>query len=71
MVNQILYVSATQGPMKWGKKKNCGTGNKAYRVVRSTIEVRPIEGQIDNLISEINKRIEKKKIINYYTYKDG
>ena len=62
MVNQILYVSATPGPYEMGKKEKI-----VEQVIRPTglldptIEVRPIEGQIDNLISEINKRIEKKQ----------
>ena len=62
LVNQILYVSATPGPYEMEKKDKI-----VEQVIRPTglldpmIEVRPIEGQIDNLISEINKRVEKKQ----------
>ncbi|HZX21875.1 MAG TPA: excinuclease ABC subunit UvrB [Clostridia bacterium] len=61
-VNQILYVSATPGPYEMEKKDRI-----VEQVIRPTglldpaIEVRPIDGQIDNLISEINKRVEKKQ----------
>ena len=62
MVNQIWYVSATPGPYEMEKKEKI-----VEQVIRPTglldpaIEVRPIKGQIDNLISEINKRVEKKQ----------
>ncbi|HZJ76568.1 MAG TPA: excinuclease ABC subunit UvrB [Oscillospiraceae bacterium] len=62
LVNQILYVSATPGPYEMEKKDKI-----VEQVIRPTglldpaIEVRPIKGQIDNLISEINKRVEKKQ----------
>ena len=62
LVNQILYVSATPGPYEMEKKEKI-----VEQVIRPTglldpaIEVRPIKGQIDNLISEINKRVEKKQ----------
>ncbi len=61
-VNQILYVSATPGPYEMEKKDRI-----VEQVIRPTglldpaIEVRPIDGQIDNLISEINKRVKKKQ----------
>ncbi|MFW5648688.1 MAG: excinuclease ABC subunit UvrB [Candidatus Alkaliphilus sp. MAG34] len=62
LVNRILYVSATPGPYEMEKKDKI-----VEQVIRPTglldpiIEVRPIEGQIDNLISEINKRVEKQQ----------
>lgn len=62
LVNQILYVSATPGPYEMEKKDRL-----TEQVIRPTglldpmIEVRPIEGQIDNLIGEINERVEKKQ----------
>ncbi|HZK57275.1 MAG TPA: excinuclease ABC subunit UvrB [Clostridia bacterium] len=62
LVNRILYVSATPGPYEMEKKDKI-----VEQVIRPTglldpaIEVRPIEGQIDNLISEINKKVEKKQ----------
>ena len=62
LVNQILYVSATPGPYEMEKKDKI-----VEQVIRPTglldpaIEVKPIEGQIDDLISEINRRVEKKQ----------
>lgn len=59
-VNQIIYISATPGPYE-GEKTN----RIAQQIIRPTglldpiIEVRPIAGQIDDLISEINIRTEK------------
>ena len=61
-VKRILYVSATPGPYEMDRvpKKDI-----AEQVIRPTglldpkIEVRPIMGQIDDLVSEINKRVEK------------
>ncbi len=56
-VNQILYVSATPAPYE---REQSG-GITAEQVIRPTglldpeINVRPTEGQIDDLISEINK----------------
>ncbi|RHW50127.1 excinuclease ABC subunit B [Bombilactobacillus bombi] len=61
-VNQILYVSATPGDYELER-----TGEVVEQVIRPTglldpdIEVRPIMGQIDNLVAEINQRIEKKE----------
>ncbi|MCK9268520.1 MAG: excinuclease ABC subunit UvrB, partial [Alkaliphilus sp.] len=62
LVNQILYVSATPGPYEMEKKDKL-----VEQVIRPTglldpaIEVKPIEGQIDDLISEINRRVEKRQ----------
>lgn len=62
LVNQILYVSATPGPYEMEKKDKL-----VEQVIRPTglldpaIEIKPIEGQIDDLISEINRRVEKKQ----------
>jgi len=57
MVNQILFVSAT--PAAYEREKS--EGITAEQVIRPTglldppIEVRPTEGQIDDLIGEINR----------------
>ncbi|QUH18726.1 excinuclease ABC subunit UvrB [Alkaliphilus sp. B6464] len=62
LVNQILYVSATPGPYEMEKNENV-----IEQVIRPTglldpiIEVRPIKGQIDDLVGEIKKRIKKKQ----------
>lgn len=59
-VNQILYVSATPGDYELER-----TNHKVEQIIRPTglldpkIEVRPIEGQIDDLVGEINKRIDR------------
>lgn len=59
-VNQIMYVSATPGDYELNR-----TSRIVEQVIRPTglldpkIEVRPIEGQIDDLVAEINLRIER------------
>lgn len=56
-INQVIYVSATPGPYELGVSTNI-----AEQIIRPTglldpdIEVRPIEGQIDDLLGEIHKR---------------
>lgn len=61
-VNQIMYVSATPGDYELNQ-----TSRIVEQVIRPTglldpkIEVRPIEGQIDDLVAEINLRIERKE----------
>lgn len=61
-VNQIVYVSATPGDYELNR-----TSRIVEQVIRPTglldpkIEVRPIEGQIDDLVAEINLRIERKE----------
>lgn len=59
-VDQIVYVSATPGPYEM---EHCDT--MVQQIIRPTglldpiIEVRPTEGQIDDLISEIRDRVER------------
>jgi excinuclease ABC subunit B len=59
-VNQIVYVSATPGPYELTKS----AGVVVEQVIRPTglvdpeIEVRPIKGQVDNLLHEIRARAE-------------
>ena len=59
-VNQVIYVSAT--PSEYERSRS---GQIVEQVIRPTglldpvVEVRPIEGQIDDLLSEINLRIER------------
>ncbi|MYY64743.1 excinuclease ABC subunit UvrB [Lactobacillus salivarius] len=58
-VNQIIYMSATPGPYEQEK-----TSHVVQQIIRPTglldpeIEVRPIMGQMDDLVGEINKRVE-------------
>ena len=59
-VNQIVYVSATPGPYEHEE-----TDAVVEQIIRPTglldpvIEVRPIMGQIDDLVGEINERSER------------
>ncbi len=61
-INQVIYVSATPG--KYEQERS---GQVVEQLIRPTglldpeIEVRPVEGQIDDLIGEINLRIERKE----------
>ncbi len=59
-VNQIIYVSATPGPYEYDQ-----TDTVVEQIIRPTglldpvIDVRPIMGQIDDLVGEINERVER------------
>ena len=59
-INQIIYVSATPGKYEQEQAQQI-----AQQVIRPTglvdpeIEVRPLEGQIDDLLTEIRLRIER------------
>lgn len=59
-VNQIVYMSATPGDYE---TERVDEKNVAQQIIRPTglldpeIEVRPVEGQIDDLIGEINERV--------------
>ena len=59
-VNQIMYISATPGPYELERAPEV-----IEQIIRPTglldpiIEVRPIKGQIDDLIGVINERTEK------------
>ncbi len=63
-ISQMLFVSAT--PSRYEEEHEL---MRAEQIIRPTglldpeITVRPIEGQIDDLISEINKEVEKNKIL--------
>ena len=58
-VNQVVYMSATPGPYELNQ-----TDHVIQQVIRPTglldptIEVRPVMGQIDNLVGEIHQRID-------------
>jgi len=59
MINQVIYVSATPGDYELEKSG----GSYVEQIIRPTglidpeIEVRPVKGQIDDLIGEIRKRV--------------
>ena len=60
-INQVIFVSATPGEYEL----ECTNNNTVEQIIRPTglldptIEVKSSEGQIDDLIGEINLRIEK------------
>ena len=60
-INQVMFVSATPGPYEEEHELL-----RAEQVIRPTglldpeVDVRPVEGQIDDLIGEINKEVAKK-----------
>jgi excinuclease ABC subunit B len=57
--NQVIYTSATPGPYELGVASQV-----VEQIIRPTglvdpeVEVRPVEGQIDNLVGEIRRRVE-------------
>jgi excinuclease ABC subunit B len=59
--NQVIYVSATPGPYELTKSG----GSFVEQVIRPTglvdpeVEVRPVKGQVDDLLEEIRVRAEK------------
>ena len=61
MIDQMMFVSAT--PNVYEQEHELG---RAEQIIRPTglldpeVEVRPVEGQIDDLITEINKEVAKK-----------
>ncbi len=82
-VGQTIYVSATPGPFELTK----AAGVVVEQIIRPTglvdpeVEIRPIKGQIDNLLAEIRERAERNQrvlvttltkrmaedLANYYT----
>ena len=63
-LDQVLFVSATPGDYEYDHELL-----RAEQIIRPTglldprVEVRPVEGQIDDLISEVNKETAKKNKI--------
>ena len=61
-IDQLLFVSATPGPYESDHELL-----RAEQIIRPTglldprVEVRPVAGQIDDLVSEIQKEVEKKQ----------
>ena len=59
-LNQVVYVSAT--PADYEKERSDNTVEQVIRptgLLDPVVEVRPIDGQIDDLIGEINQRAAK------------
>ena len=73
-INQIVYVSATPGPYEMEVETNI-----AEQIIRPTglldpsIEIRPIKGQMDDLLGEIHKRAAKNErvLVTTLTKEDG
>ncbi len=61
LVNQVIYVSATPGPYELSKAQS----HVVEQIIRPTgltdpvIEIRPASDQVDDLLHEIRKRVEK------------
>lgn len=59
-VNQVIYVSATPGPYELSK-----SGNVVEQIIRPTglvdpeVIIRPVEGQVEDLLGEVKKRSKK------------
>jgi len=59
-VNQVMYVSATPGPYELTKS----AGVVVEQIIRPTglldpsVEIRPVRGQVDDLLGEIRQRVE-------------
>lgn len=66
----MIYVSATPGDYELEQTQ----GQYAEQIIRPTglldplIDVRPTKNQIDDIISEIHERIEKRTCFDYNTY---
>jgi excinuclease ABC subunit B len=62
-VKQVVYVSATPGPYEMAKAQ----GVVVEQIIRPTglidppIEVRPVKGQVDNLLQEIRDRVSRRE----------
>ena len=59
-VNQVIYVSATPGPYELSKSRNV-----VEQIIRPTglvdpeVIIRPVEGQVEDLLGEVKKRAKK------------
>jgi len=59
-LNQVIYVSAT--PAEYEKERSTQIAEQIIRptgLLDPEIDVRPVKGQVDDLVGEINKEIEK------------
>jgi excinuclease ABC subunit B len=62
-VHQVLFVSATPGPFELSKSR----GVVVEQVIRPTglmdppIDVRPVRGQVDDLLKEIRERVQRRE----------
>ena len=61
-INQVIYVSAT--PAAFERQRSAATAEQVIRptgLLDPEVEVRKIDGQIDDLIGEINRRVAAKE----------
>jgi excinuclease ABC subunit B len=64
-VNQVIYVSATPGPYELTKS----AGEVVEQIIRPTglvdpsVEIRPVKGQVDDLLGEIRKRTAGQRVL--------
>src|SRR5205807_9393916 len=64
-VNQVIYVSATPGPYELTKS----AGVVVEQIIRPTglvdpeLEIRPIKGQVDDLLNQIRQRAERNECV--------
>ncbi|PYQ83460.1 MAG: excinuclease ABC subunit B, partial [Acidobacteria bacterium] len=62
-VHQVIFVSATPGPYELSKSQ----GVVVEQIIRPTglidppIDVRPVKGQVDDLLQEIRTRVDRKE----------
>ncbi len=61
LINQIVYVSATPGPYE-SERSQMITEQliRPTGIIDPKVEVRPVKGQIDDLVGEIHKEVDKK-----------
>ena len=61
LINQIVYVSATPGPYE-SERSQMITEQliRPTGIIDPKVDVRPVKGQIDDLVGEIYKEVEKK-----------
>jgi len=61
LINQIVYVSATPGPYE-SERSQMITEQliRPTGIIDPKVDVRPVKGQIDDLVGEIHKEVEKK-----------
>lgn len=61
-VNQVIYVSATPRPYECGRSQQIVEQLvRPTGLLEPTVEVKPVKGQIDDLIDQIKKRVARKE----------
>jgi excinuclease ABC subunit B len=62
LINQVVYVSATPRPYECGRSQQVVEQLvRPTGLLEPTVEVKPVKGQIDDLIDEIEKRVAQKE----------